>query len=232
MAKADLILKSDFAFGAQMRTFKNNLGPVAASLGVTPEQVAAQAADADYFDYVLASQNLMLAHSKAWTAMRKLVRKGSATGEFNGLKTPVLPAPVPPTAPGVERRFRALVRQVKAGVNYSPAVGEGLGIEAVDHVAPDYTTLQPVLTLSISGDRVLVGWGWQRHRLFLDQCEIQVDRGDGRGFVLLTYTITPGYTDLTSFPAAPVKWLYRAIYRVNDDQVGQWSKVAGITVGA
>jgi hypothetical protein len=57
-----------------------------------------------------------------------------------------------------------------------------------------------------------------------------VDRGDGRGFGLLTYTITPGFTDPTPFPAAPVKWLYRAIYRVNDEPVGQWSKVTGITL--
>jgi hypothetical protein len=230
MAKADLIHKGDLVFGAQLRTFKNNIGPVAASLGVTPEQVAAQAADSDYYNYVLAGHGQMLAHAKGWTALKKITRTGRMTGEFTGLQAPVLPTPVPPVPPGVERRFRALLRQIKASPNYSPSVGEGLGIEAAKHVAPDYPTLQPVLVLSISGDRVLVGWSWQGHRVFLDQCEIQVDRGDGRGFVLLTYTITPGYTDLTPFPAAPVKWLYRAIYRLNDEQVGQWSNVAGITV--
>jgi hypothetical protein len=232
MAKADLILKSDLAFGAQMKTFKNNIGPVAASLGVTPEQVAAQAADSEYYNYVLVCHNLMQAHSKGWTATKKLVRAGKMKGEFNGLGSPVLPDPVPSVSPGVERRFRALLRQAKASPNYSPSIGEGLGIEAVNHAAPDYATLQPVLTLSISGGQVLVGWSWQRHRLFLDQCEIQVDRGDGRGFVLLTYTVTPGYTDKTPFPTVPVKWLYRAIYRVNDEQVGRWSQVTSITVAA
>ena len=95
MAKADLILKSDLAFGAQMKTFKNNIVPVAASLGVTPAQVAAQAAEADYFNYVLACQNLMLAHSTAWKATKKLARNGSLTGESQGLGDPVLPDPVP-----------------------------------------------------------------------------------------------------------------------------------------
>ncbi len=194
--------------------------------------MAAQAADSDYFNYVLACQNLMLAHSKAWTATKKLVRNGSLTGESQGLGDPVLPDPVPLVPPGVERRFRALVRQVKASANYSPSVGEGLGIEAVNHAAPDYPTLQPMLVLSISGNRVLVGWDRQGCRVFLDQCEIQVDRRDGLGFVLLTYSITPGYTDPTPFPDAPVKWLYRAIYRLNDEQVGQWSSVTGITVPA
>ena len=232
MAKADLIHKGDLVFGAQMRTFKNNIGPVAASLGMTPEQVAAQAADADYYNYVLACHAQMLAHAKGWTALKKNTRIGRMTGVLSSLEAPVLPTPVPPVPPGVERRFRALLRQLKAGPNYTFSLGEGLGIEAVNHSPPDYTTLQPVLKLSISGNRVLVGWGWQGHRVFLDQCEIWVDRGDGRGFVLLTYTITPGYTDLTPFPAAPVKWLYRAIYRLNDESIGQWSKTASVTVPA
>jgi hypothetical protein len=34
------------------------------------------------------------------------------------------------------------------------------------------------------------------------------------------------------FPAAPAKWTYRAIYRVNDAQVGLWSKPVSLTVQA
>ena len=230
MAKGDLILKGDLAFGAQMKTFKNNIGPVAASLGLTPVQVAQQAADSDYYNYVHDCQNLVLNHSKAWTALKQLTRAGKVAGEFNGLGALVLPAAVPPVAPGVERRFRTLVRQCKASVNYSPAMGEGLGIEAAHHTPPDWQALQPVIRVRVTGNRVRVEWGWQGHRVFLDQCEIQVDRGDGNGFVLLTYATVPGYMDKTPFPDAPVKWLYRAIYRVADAQVGQWSSVTGVTV--
>jgi len=32
-------------------------------------------------------------------------------------------------------------------------------------------------------------------------------------------------------PAAPVKWKYKAIYHVGDQQVGLWSNEATITVG-
>jgi hypothetical protein len=42
---------------------------------------------------------------------------------------------------------------------------------------------------------------------------------------------TPGYTDNQPFPAAPVKWTYRAIYRLGDNRVGQWSKPVSVTVG-
>lgn len=59
----------------------------------------------------------------------------------------------------------------------------------------------------------------------------QVDRGDGKGFVMLTFYTTPGYTDSTPFPAAPTKWTYRAIYRVGDAREGQWSKETSVMVG-
>jgi hypothetical protein len=88
----------------------------------------------------------------------------------------------------------------------------------------------PALQLRCSGGRprthVNVGWGWGGYAAFLDICEIEVDRTDGKGFVLLTFDTTPNYTDTTPFPATPTKWTYRAIYRV-----GQWSKPVSVTVG-
>ena len=38
--------------------------------------------------------------------------------------------------------------------------------------------------------------------------------------------------DTTPFPAAPAKWTYRAIYHVDDAQVGQWSAPVSVTVPA
>ena len=85
--------------------------------------------------------------------------------------------------------------------------------------------------LNISGNQVAVGWGWSGNAAFLDMIELQVDRGDGKGFVFLTYDTTPGYTDTAPLPATPVKWTYRGIYRVGDAQVGVWSKPVSVTVG-
>ena len=72
----------------------------------------------------------------------------------------------------------------------------------------------------------------QRNSAFLDICELQVDRADGKGFILLAYDTTPGYTDTQPFPAAPATWTYRAIYRVGDKQVGVWSNPVSVTVPA
>lgn len=43
---------------------------------------------------------------------------------------------------------------------------------------------------------------------------------------------SPGYTDTQAFPAAPAIWTYRAIYRVGDNQTGQWSLPVSVTVPA
>ncbi len=53
----------------------------------------------------------------------------------------------------------------------------------------------------------------------------------GNGYTLLTYDTTPGYTDTAPIPAIPAKWSYKAIYRVGDHEVGQWSSEISITVG-
>lgn len=79
---------------------------------------------------------------------------------------------------------------------------------------------------------MFIKWGWGGYGRFLDSCEIQVDRADGKGFVLLTIDTTPGYTDTTPLPAALTRWSYRACYRANDAQAGLWSATTSITVQA
>ncbi len=70
--------------------------------------------------------------------------------------------------------------------------------------------------------------GWSA---WLNLCEIQEDRGDGKGFALLTIDTTPNYTDTTPLPAGQsAVWKYRAIFHQGDARVGQWSETASIAV--
>ena len=61
--------------------------------------------------------------------------------------------------------------------------------------------------------------------------EIWVDRGDGNNFVFLTINTEPNTIDTTPLPATSAAWRYKAIYRLHDEQVGQWSDVISVTVG-
>ncbi|MEI7731620.1 MAG: hypothetical protein WCO56_18745 [Verrucomicrobiota bacterium] len=76
-----------------------------------------------------------------------------------------------------------------------------------------------------------IDWHFGDFAAYLDQCEIRVDRGDGKGELLLTMDNTAGFLDTTPFPSAPAKWTYRAVYMAKDQQVGQWSKPVTINVG-
>jgi hypothetical protein len=231
MARSNYVQPGDEAFAGQMQTFKNGIGGYAATLNVSPAAVTAQAADADYESYVLACQQIMQNGARQWTAWKDLARRGGDLPPSGAPVAPVFPTAVPAVAPGIEGRFRALVKQIKAHPSYNEAMGEALGIEGAQQAAPDFATIQPDISATISGTQVDIGWDWGGFANFLDQLEMEVDRGDGKGFVLLAIDTTPGYTDSQPFPAAPVKWTYRAIYRLDDNRVGQWSKPVSVTVG-
>ena len=229
--KSDYISQNDAAFAALMQKFKLNIPSYATTLGLTTAQLAAQAADADYMDYVVSCQQTMLSGGQQWTAWKNLVRGGGTPPPTGVPAAPTLPASVTPVGLGIEVRFRALVKLIKAHPGYNESMGEALGIEGAAHTAPDLTTIQPTFDLTLSGDQVSVNWGWQGQGQYLDQCEIQVDRGDGKGFALLAIDTTPGYTDTQPLPATPTKWTYRAIYRAGDNRTGTWSNPVSITVG-
>jgi hypothetical protein len=231
MPKSDYISQNDEAFSAQLNLFKMKIGDYDTTLGVSAPQVTAQAADADYFAYVLACQQIEQSNSQQWTAWKKLSRNGGTAPPAGMPMAPVFPTSVAVVPLGIEVRFRALVQLIKPHGNYNEAIGEALGIEGAEQTGPDLMTIQPEIEATIGGNRVEIDWGWGGQGEFLDLCEIQVERGAGTGFVLLTYDTTPGYTDTAPFPATPTKWTYRAIYRVGDQQVGQWSKPVSVTVG-
>jgi hypothetical protein len=232
MPKSDYLNQNDAAFGGQLTTFKTTIGSYSVLLEVSAAQVTAQAADADYFNYVLACRDVMQHAALQWTGWKNLMRSGGAPPPSGApVVAPVFPPVVPAVAPGIEARFRALVKQIKASANYNPTIGQALGIEGSEQTGPDLATIQPDLTAIIKGTHVELPWGWGGFANYLDQLEMQVDRSDGKDYVLLAIDTTPGYTDTTPFPATSTIWTYRAIYRVGDSRVGQWSKPVSVTVG-
>jgi hypothetical protein len=114
------------------------------------------------------------------------------------------------------------ITEFKENDNCGEALCADLRIHGSEEGAPDYAILAPKLTVTLNGNKVEIGWGWLGYGKFLDQCEIQVDRGTG--YQVLTFDTTP-------FPVTLTQWKYRAIYRVDDAQVGQWSAEVSVTVG-
>ncbi len=221
-----------------LENLRNKFAGHAPTLGISVAKCDDAIADARWLIYTLGSWLPAVRDwQKACTAAAEQAQTGTEAGAL------VLPVFVPPALPAaaggqpavVARPSGALTRifdtvgDVKASDTYTEAIGMDLGVIGPAKMPPDLATLQPVLKLMLAGNKVDVGWGWDGNSPFLDLCEIQVDRG--QGYQVLTFDTTPGYTDTTPFPATPTKWKYRAIYRVDDQQVGQWSAEVSITVG-
>jgi len=229
--KSNYVQGNDNAFSAQLITFKEEIPAYVSVLKLTADVVSGQAADADYFDYCLKCQGILQNAAIQATGWKDITRDGGTPPPTGAPVAPTLPDPVPTVSPGIEVRFRALVKLIKANPAYNTAMGQALGIEGPQQTPPDLTTIQPEIDVYINGTDVFVDWGWGGYANYLDMCELQVDRGDGKGFVPLAFVSTPGYTDSTPFPATPTKWTFRAIYRVNDARVGLWSKLVSLIVG-
>ncbi len=231
MVKDDRIKKKDAEFLKQLITFDKNVAAHATVLEVTTEQMTAHHKDTLYFEYVTNLLSAARAYATQCTAWKDLVRTGGSPSSEATPTVPILPAEVAAVALGIETRFRALVQHITTRPGYNEAIGKVLGIEASEITPPDYNTLQPDIKLSLRSNGVYVHWNFGHYGAFLDQCKIVVERGDGKGEVLLTMDNTAGYLDTTPFPSAPAKWTYRAVYMAKDQQVGQWSKPVTINVG-
>lgn len=217
-----------------LENFRNKLSGYATALGLTSGQVSAGVADARWLIYVMQS---WLGAGRTWSLACTDAVAEAQSGDGSALMVlPVFTPPTPPTGvvavnTGALDRIFALVQTIKDSSGCTEAIATDLGIIGGAQTAPDFTTLAPVFKVTKTSSGVNVAWGWGGYGAFLDMIEIQVDRNDNKGFVFLANDTTPGYVDTTPQPSTPVKWKYRAIYRVGDDQVGQWSSEMSITVG-
>ena len=144
---------------------------------------------------------------------------------------PALPVGTVAVLPGALKRIFAQIAIIKKSGKLTDDIAADLGIVGTEAAGPDMCAFQPVLTLVIIGNQVLVKWSWLGYSAWLSSCEIEVDRNDGKGNVLLTIDTTPNYTDTHPFPTAATVWTYRAIFHSGDGVVGIWSQSVSINVG-
>jgi hypothetical protein len=218
-----------------LTNFANEIQVIGPGIGLTPEQIKSIVADCLWLIYLLQA---WLPATRNWSITGTVTMTEAQTGDGTSLmvlpvfEAPALPTGAAPVNTGALNRIFALVQDIKNGGKCSDKDASSLGITGSEQPGPDYTTLQPVFTVSIVGGQVVIKWNWGGYGAFLDAIEIQVDRNDGKGFNLLTMDTTPGYTDTQPFPATKTVWTYRAIYQVADARVGVWSQNVSIAVQA
>lgn len=203
------------------------IGGYATLLGVTPAEVASVQADATMFNYILDMQEAYKTFKQNLTRFKNMLRDGDPDllGPFP--VSPVLPAPPPLVTKNIFRRTRELVARIKAASAYNNAIGEDLGIVGDDQ-APTILSLKPQLKSRLDAGRPLIIWT----KGPAEGIDIYVDRQDGAGFVFLATDTKPDYLDTVALPAGvdSAVYEYKAIYRIDDEQTGQFSDPIRVTV--
>lgn len=94
--------------------------------------------------------------TQSWTAEKNYERDGGDIAPAAQI-VPELPAGFPAAVPpGIVRRFRELVKRLKGLKNYTPTIGQALGIEGSVQTGPDLAIIQAIIELSIVGNAVLI----------------------------------------------------------------------------
>ena len=212
--------------------YSTKLGGYATVLGLTTGLVTAAVADCNWLIYLLQSwlpevRNFALAGTNALAEAQ--TGTGSVAQVLPTFTAPALPTGVVAVLPGALNRIFALIQTIKDSGKATDTISANLGIVGGVQSGPDLTTVHPVIDATVSGSQVNIKWGWSGNGDYLSSCEIQVDRGTG--FSLLTIDTTPNYTDTQAFPTTKTIWTYKAIYRADDAQVGQWSQTVSVNVG-
>ena len=124
----------------------------------------------------------------------------------------------------VAKRIFKVVQDVPSTPASTDAIASDLGMVGSELGVPDGNVFGPVLKISRAHAGVTLGWGWQGKAAFLDQIEIEVDRGGGQGLV-------PSAIDTTPLTWTPKRsrhsWTKLAETErstgLGDQRVGQWS---------
>ena len=200
------------------------LEPVASTLGVTPEELASLKADGAVYAHAVDAKLQFRTKAQEWTEYVVLTERGTGANQ--------VPAPLvlDPPPPGVESgaflRVAKLVNRIKTHGNYTTSIGKDLGIIGPEE-SLNMEALKPRLTVKLDNGRPVLSWS----KKGAQGLEIQADRGTG-AFVPAVFSLTTRHVDNAPLPPAGtgVVWKYRAIYRLKDSTVGQWSDDVSVGV--
>ena len=227
MTNSTVIPRDDAGKLAFIQHLNATLPAYAATLGFTADDLAQLSNAATWFKFSLDLQAALKTAGEAAVAFKNAVRAGSKSGKPTVPQIPIL---TPPAGEPFEDVFGAvsnIITRAKISKNYTDTIGKALNLIAAQSASVDLNSLQPVLDVEFpSGHPRLL---WTMHGM--DALEIEADRGEGH-FSLYTIDTTPNHTDTTPLPppGTVALWKYRAIYRIRDERVGQWSAVLEVSV--
>ena len=240
--KQSYMAHDDAGRQAWLHNYATKINSYAALLGIAAADVTQVENDDTDWAKMLAYQEALKEYKHSITTYKDHLKRMVHTSTP---LTPLVAAPALPVfsatfKPDIFGRVAKQVQNLKSNKNYSDTIGKDLGIIGADpyptptggSTLPTERTaeLKPIFKIKLNkGNHPWIKWEkGHTHAL-----RMMVDRGDGKGFVLVTVATHHTYTDMFSLPAAGATaiWKYKGIYLdKHEDEEGQWSEVAQITV--
>jgi hypothetical protein len=229
MSRKSFLPGSDSERVVWLNNFSTKLPGYQTTFGLTGAEITSVQNDALIFAWSVASVEFFRAELAERVSYKQMLNRGE---EYQPISIPA--SPVPPAPPagatagsGLFARLGRLIARIKNHNNYNPAIGHDLEIIGSEIVV-DFSTLKPELALIIEAGKPVIKW----KKGVADSIKIYVDRHDGNGFIFLTIDSTPDSIDTHLLPAGVESkvWSYKAIYIIEDEQVGQMSDVVSIAV--
>lgn len=222
----DYLDKGNLQFSEQLNLCANKLSAYMGRLGIDQTTVNAVKADATYFSFMITSVSAARDYFKSWAKQKKGIRGGYGNVPFVGFPIPVdVSTPPASVLPGVEKRFRNLVKQIKSNPNYTLAIGKDLGITGVK---PSAELTAPVLKLTMKGGKPTITC----KRGNSHGIRIYSKRTGEADFTFLDVSTRGPFVDERSNLQANVVETrqYYAYYILKDVQVGAHSNIVSISL--
>lgn len=222
--------RTDPELSIWLKNFTQALASHAATLGLTPADVASAQADASMFDYLIgdllpAFQSAM----QARTAYKNLIRNGPV-GSPGGdpPSAPANPAPPATVAPGIVPRLRKLIQRIKAAPNYTEAIGQDLDIIGTETNAPDdIANAKPTAKgFPQPGSQVRIEF----NKGNFDGVLVEGRRKGDADWTALGQDLYSPFIDTRApaQPGTPEVREYRLRFILRDEAVGEWSDIIAV----
>ena len=197
-------------------------------LNLPPAKITTLGEMLKFFSFVVTKQHDFKYFGLELTSYKDLLRDGNPLLLMNALPVvPVYPAILPTTSnQGVVVFFREITQLCVATRKMTEPMAIALGLIKL-----------PVIADLIAGTPNLISKssnvGHPRLHCTLGYYEgYEVWKDSGKGFVKLDVSNKPDYVDNSPLPATGVSevWAFKAIYRYNNVQIGNWSEIVSVLV--
>lgn len=200
------------------------MAAVGPAFGVPAGEITSIAAQSVAFDYLLNSIESVRNDLARLIAYKNTLMFGAIGETIGAFPVPVvLPAAPPVAAAGLGEILTNIGTRIRASQGYTEAIGQDLGIVPIktNAAAKSVAMVQnkPNLKVTVVGGRATLEWTKGK----MSGVNIYVNKGDGRGFVLLYGSTKSKYRDMSPLPTVLTTWIYQIIYRQGDDEVGEYS---------